>query len=256
MAEKMASAFNTAQNLLGRAEAINPAMVYHVYNRGHVQLLAAQIMSTDPKLAPSVEGIAQNAELALQQAFDTLTYDPQVANELAMAKLLQPSKSAEGLALLEYSRDSLDDKNATTYQLLAEAYRQAGDTAKADEAVKRAGELGAADDPGVLLRLGDEARQAGDFMTARSKYEQAVKILGNRVDWKILFNLGLLYRDSGDSQLAAQSLSDAMRLAPQDAQDTIQQALMDVLKANSPPPDELMKPPTAPVRYPTPATAP
>ncbi|MEO8082455.1 MAG: tetratricopeptide repeat protein [Ardenticatenales bacterium] len=254
-AENMATAFNTAQNLLGRAEAINPAMVYHVFNRGHVQLLAAQIMSTDPKLAPNVENIAQNAELALQQAFDTLTYDPQVANELAMTKLLQPSKSAEGLALLEYSRDSLDDKNAVTYQLLAEAYRQAGDTAKADEAIQRASELGAADDPGVLLRLGDEARQAGDFMTARSKYEQAVKLLGARVDWKILFNLGLLYRDSGDPQLATQALSDAMKLAPEDAQDTIQQALMDVLKANSPP-DELSQPRPEPARATAPATTP
>lgn len=240
--QNMATALTTAQSLLARAEAVNPAMVFHVFNRGHVQLMAAQLMASDPSVAAGVPEIAKNAELALQQAFDILTYDPQVANELAMAKLLQPDKSAEGLALLEYSRDTLDASNATTHRLLAEAYRQAGDDEKAEAAMARASALGGGDDPAMLLREGDEARQDGDFPTAVAKYEQAIEQLGARADWKVFFNLGLLYRDSGDPQMAAQALQNAMRLAPPDQQQTVQDALIDVLQDNAAPPPELAAP--------------
>ncbi len=240
--QNMATALNTAQQLLGRAEAINPAMVFHVFNRGHVQLMAAQLMASDPNAAGGVPEVARNAELALQQAFDILTYDPQVANELAMSKLLQPDKQAEGLALLEYSRDTLDANNATTHRMLAEAYRQAGDTEKADAAMERASALGGGDDPAMLLREGDEARQDGDFPTAIAKYEQAIQVLGQRADWKVFFNLGLLYRDGGDPQMSAQALQNAMRLAPADQQQTVQDALIGVLQDTAAPPPEFGQP--------------
>ena len=245
-AETLATAMNTAQNLLGRAEAINPAMIFHVFNRGHVQLLAAQLMgaSGDPATASVAMAAAQNAELALQQSFDILSYDPQVANELATAKLLQ-GKLPEGLALLEYSRDTLDPDNPSTYGLLSEAYKRSGDTAKADEALKRAAELGGAGaggaggDASILLREGDEAREAGDLSTAIVRYEKAIEILGQRVDWRVLYNLGQLHRESGNTQSAVQALQGAMQLAPPEAQEQVQQALIDALQGTGtgPPPE-------------------
>ena len=65
-----------------------------------------------------------------------------------------------------------------------------------------------------------------------------------------LGKLAGLYRDSGDPTLAAQTLSDAMRIAPPDAQATVQDALMKVLTDSASPPAELGQP-TVPVARPT-----
>jgi tetratricopeptide (TPR) repeat protein len=225
---KAAPWFQKAQSEVVRAEQLDPRMPYHTFNRGHLQLVFAQ-MVTDPQQRVTV---AQNAETALQQAFDKLPSDPQVANELALARLLQGDEERvkKAVSVLEYVRDHLDPQNATTYQLLGRAYAAAGRTADAQAAVERAIALGAgsAED---LVTLGDLARQADDLPTAIKYYEQAV----NKGDatWAVLFNLGLLYRDTGDVDKAMNALSQALQRAPAEEQARVQAAIEALLTSGT-----------------------
>ncbi len=227
--------YERAQDLLQEAEALNPENAYHTFNRGHLQLLVAERLAATGAGDPS--GLASQAEITLAAAFVTLNFEPQVANELALARLLQ-GKSNEAIQLLEFSRDLLDGENAQTWQLLARAYEMAGRTAESEAAVVRATELGGGDqDPGSLLQRADLARQQGDMDTAISFYEQAVSNLGQNVDWKVLYNLGLLYLDNNQSDKAVEVLGGALsRATDQESADQIQSAMMSLLSDGASPP--------------------
>lgn len=230
--DQQQQAYTQAQAYITQAETLNPAMPYHTFNRGHVQLLFAEQLASQGREEDAAT-VAAESEVAIQTVFDVVPYDPAIANELALAKLLR-GKVEEAVALLEYSRDSLDAENGQTYQLLSRAYTAAGRTEDSEAALQRS--LQYADpsqqDPGALLQLGDMARREGDLMRAVTYYEQAVEQLGPRVDWAIMFNLGLLFRDTRQYNAAVQALQAAMTLAEGDpqAQDQVQAALLEVLQ--------------------------
>lgn len=224
-----AQAFQRAQELVSKAEERDPLMPYHVFNRGHLQLVFAQ------KLEPGSEqalAAAANAAVAMQQVFDRVPYDPLVADELALARLLE-GKHDEAIRLLTYSRDALDDRNPLTYRLLGQAYDAAGRPAEAKAALEQALALGAdmpvADRRALLLSLGEIARASGDLDAAARHYE-ALMATGTG-DWQVLFNLGLVYRDKRDYERAFAALSQVLQVAPQDAETRaqIQSALDDVI---------------------------
>ena len=227
--------YGQAQDLLAAAEAINPKLATHTFNRGHLQLLFAQRLAATGQ--GDVAGLAAQAEITLDQAFKDMNYEPQVANELALAKLLQ-GKVDDAIRLLEFSRSQLDPRNVQTYELLARAYEAAGRTEEAEAALVEATELGGGEqNPATLLQRADLARQEGDLETAITFYEQAVANLGANTDWKVLFNLGLLYRDNNEVDKAVETLGAAMsRATDQTASDTIQNALMNILGDGAAPP--------------------
>lgn len=268
-------AYQTAQQLLGAAETINPAMLYHTFNRGHLQLLFAQqlIGANRPDEAAR---IAQGSEQAFQVVFDTITYDPQVANELALAQLMQGKPRLEqAIAVLEYSRDNLDAENPQTNALLAQAYGAAGRTDEAAAARAKAEALGAippaggggtapaatggaaAGSPAALLQEGDAAREAGDLETARRRYESAITALGPSADWRVLYNFGLILFQLNAQDEAVQALTSALQRAPDaESQEQAQAALMQVLQGSVGVPEEMSFTKTPPVRYTTPTPAP
>jgi len=213
--------FDRAQSEASHAEALEPLMPYHVFNRGHLQLTFAQMLPPGQR-----ESFAANAEQALQQAFDRAPFDPRLASELALAKLMQGNATG-AIALLEYARDQLDSEDLTTWQLLGAAYATAGRTADAAAAAQRAEALGGASADNYAA-LGDLARQSGDYKAAVEWYEKA--LAAGPVSWVVLYNLGLLYRDTGDRDMAMQTLSYAMqRATSEDDRARVQDALQDVL---------------------------
>ena len=230
--EQQQDAYGQAQAFVTKAEVLNPAMPYHTFNRGHIQLLFAEQLASQGRMDDAAR-VATDSEIAIQTVFDDVPYDPTVANELALAKLLR-GNTDEAIAFLEFSRDTLDAENPQTYQLLSRAYETAGRSSDAEAALSRSLQFGGAEDrdPGTLLKLGDIARREGDLMLARTYYEQAVDLLGPNVDWAVMFNLGLLFRDTRDYNGAVQALQAAMSLAGGDsqAQEQIQEALMSVLE--------------------------
>jgi len=272
-------AYQTAQQLLGAAETINPTMLYHTFNRGHLQLLFAQQMIAANRPDEAAR-IAEGSEQAFQAVFNTITYDPQVANELALAQLMQGTARLEqAITVLEYSRDQLDADNPQTNALLAQAYEAAGRTDEAEAARVKAEALGAippgaggtapggpeavapsgaaAGSPAALLQEGDAARVAGDLQTARLRYEAAVTALGPEADWRVLFNFGLILFETRAQEEAVQALTTALQRAPDaDSQAQVQAALMQVLQGSVPMPEEMSFTPTPPIRYTTPTAAP
>lgn len=269
-------AYQTAQQLLGAAETVNPAMLYHTFNRAHLQLLFAQqlIAANRPDEAAR---IAQGCEQAFQVVFDRIPYDPQVANELALAQLMQGTQRLDqAITVLEYSRDHLDSENPQTMALLAQAYGAAGREDDAAEARARAEALGAVPpgaqgesgapaagggatpgSPAALLQEGDAARMAGDLATARARYEAAITALGAEADWRVLYNFGLILFQLRAQEEAVQALTSALQRAPDaDSQGQVQAALMQVLQGSVPVPEEMGFTPTPPIRYPTPTAAP
>ena len=131
------------------------------------------------------------------------------------------------IALLEYVRDQLDPDDLTTWQLLGPAYATAGRTADAAGAAQRAEALGGAS-PESYAALGDLARRSQDYPTAIEWYEKA--LAAGPVSWAVLYNLGVLYRDTGDRDMALQTLSYAMQhAATEDDRARIQEALQEVL---------------------------
>ena len=228
--------YQQAQELLAGAEAINPALATHTFNRGHLQLLVAQRLAASGQGDPA--GVAAAAEVTLDAAFKDMNYEPQVANELALSRLLQ-GKVEPAIQLLEFSRDQLDPRNAQTWELLARAYEAVGRTADAEAALVEATNLGGGEqNPATLLQRGDLARQEGDLATAITFYEQAVGVLGQNADWKVLFNLGLLYRDNNEVDKAVDTLGAAMGLVGNDqaASEMVQNALMTILGDGASPP--------------------
>jgi len=224
-----APAFDKAQKMVAQAETLDPLMPYHTFNRGHLQLLFAQKLEAGSK--QSIDAAA-NAAVALQQVFDKVPYDPQVANELALAKLVA-GDSQGAIKLLEYSREQLDARNGQTYRLLGQAYYATDQTDKALEALQKAVAPGTSlakqERFQVQLMLAEIARERGDLDTAIDHYEQL--LAGGAGDWRILFNLGLVYRDKGNFEKSLAALSQTLQAAPDDAsvRAQIQQALDSVL---------------------------
>jgi tetratricopeptide (TPR) repeat protein/O-antigen ligase len=218
-----AKAFQRAQALVEQAELLDPDMPYHKVNRGHLQLLFAQmILDSQPEQAAQA---AANAEVPLQQAFDAVPYDPTVAGELALARWLKGD--AEGaLSVLEYSRDNLDPESGLTLRLLGQVYFGLGrldDAEKAFETALTSARLNQQERMSILLAQGEIARQQGDREGAVARYEQVLQ--GGGGDWRLLFNLGLIYRDLGRQQEAFAALTQARQLAPPEAAEQVQAAL-------------------------------
>ncbi len=211
------TAFQQAQSLIARAEQLDPNMPYHKLNRGHLQLLALDRLPPEQRAT-----VAANAAVALQQAFDgTGGSDPQIANELALAKLLSGDID-QALLLLDLSA-KLAPQKAETLALRGRALEAAGRLDEAQQALEQAAGMGLAG-PEVLVSLGEIARQNGDLRAAAQYYQQAVE-QGQVTDWQVIFNLGLLYRDLGEFEQALQWLQVAQRLAPMDQQEVIQGTL-------------------------------
>lgn len=222
-----ALAFQRSQDLVARAEALDPAMPFHKVNRGRLQLRFAQALGgSSPEQAA---GAAANAELALREAFALLPYDPAVVNELATAMLLQgdPAKLREALQLLEVSRDKLDAQNPQTLRLLAQAYRESDRPQEAEAALAAALQLVGPQSPeraGLLVGQAELAREAGRLDDAESLYRQAL-IGGAAGDWRLLFNFALVLGRNGKAAEAQTALQEATRLAPAEAQEQIRAAL-------------------------------
>jgi tetratricopeptide (TPR) repeat protein len=215
--------FQRAQEKIGRARELDPLMPYHKFNHGHMQLVFAQMVDDADQRAQ----FARDAETNLQAAFDAVPFDPHVANELALAKILQ-GDYITGVSVLEYVRDSLDAENALTWQLLSRAYAEVGMVDDASAAMERAMELGGAA-PEDLVALGDAARRNDDLATAVDYYERAVA--AGATNWAVYFNLGLLYRDVGRTEDAVEALGAAAQLAPSAAElEQVQSAMQRVLE--------------------------
>jgi tetratricopeptide (TPR) repeat protein len=217
--EAAAMAFNRAQELLAGAESLEPLMPYHVFNRGHLQLVFAEALPPEQQAA-----VATNAATALRAAFDVLKRDPRVANEFAVARMLE-GRREEAVALLEYSLD-LDPENPETLSLLGRAYSVVGRTEDAERVYERAmtAGMGGAE---LYVGLGDLARERGDLSAALSHYVQAAE--EEPGNWAVLFNLGLLYRDVGEAEQAVNALMAALRVAPAAEAERIQEAIDSVM---------------------------
>ncbi len=218
-------AFGRAQNLFSEAEEIEPRMPYHKYNRGHLQLIFAQTLPlVDEQAQLTRMQVAQNAAVALEEAFAELPYDPQVANDYAMARLLE-GRAREAIGLLEYSLE-LDPELPTTYALLGQAYASDGQIDSAEQVLQRAIELGV-DSGQVLGTLGDLAREAGDMGGAISYYQQAVQ--AEPEQWMLHYNLGLMYAETGEMNEAMSSLMSALAVAPAAEQQRVQDAIDSIM---------------------------
>lgn len=226
-----ALAFGKAQELVAEAERLDPEMPFHKVNRGRLQLLFAQMLqSSSPQQAVNA---AANAELALQEAFAVVPYDPAVVNELATAKMMQGSeaKLREALPLLEVSRDSLDAENPQTMRLLGQAYRELDRPAEAAAALAAALTLlppGSPERSSILVTQAELAREEGRLAEAEALYRQALQ--GGTADWRLLFNFALILRETDQLAESAAALQQAMTLAPAEAREQIQAALEQVLE--------------------------
>jgi tetratricopeptide (TPR) repeat protein len=219
-----AEAFGRAQLYAAQAEQLEPLMPYHAYNRGHVQLIFAQSLPEGQDRT----NVADNAASAFQAAFDRVNYDPTLTNEFAVARLLQ-GRTSEAIALLEYSRDTLDPELPSTHQALAQAYRAAGRTDEALAEAEKAMTLGASG-PELLVLLGDLERDRGQTGSALNYYKQAAELSpGN---WAVLYNLGLLYKDAGETELAMDALMRSLQMAPDTEADRVQAAVDSLLPSN------------------------
>lgn len=222
-----ALAFSRSQELVAKAEELDPAMPFHKVNRGRLQLRFAEALGAgNPEQAA---GAAANAELALRQAFEILPYDPAVVNELATAMLLQgqPEKLAEALKLLEVSRDSLDAENPQTLRLLGQAYRESDRPQDAEAALAAALALvgpQSPERPGLLVGQAELAREAGRLKDAEALYRQALTS-GGAADWRLLFNFALVLGRNGKTAEAQAALQEASRTAPAEAMEQIQAAM-------------------------------
>ena len=223
-----AVAFDKAQKLVAQAEALDPGMPYHTFNRGHLQLVFAQMLPPGQREVP-----AAGAEAALAEAFVDLPYDPQVANELALARVLQ-GRAAEAIPVLEHSLKQ-DPGNRDTYRYLGEAYAAAGRLDEAQATLERALTMGAGS-PELLAALGGLAKEQGDLGGAVNYYQQAVSAgqEAGGVDWRMVYNLGLLYADIGDRDQALATLSQAMQGAPtEDDRARVQEAIGVLLEGGT-----------------------
>lgn len=226
-----ALAFSKAQDLVADAERLDPQMPFHKVNRGRLQLLFAQMLqASSPQQAVNA---AANAEVALEEAFAVVPYDPAVVDELATAKMMQgsPAKLREALPLLEVSRDKLDPENPQTLRLLSQAYRELDRPAEAKAALDAAMEhlpAKSPERPGILLARAELAREAGDLKQAEADYRLALK--GGTSDWRLLFNFALILKDTDQLAESAAALQEALTLAPAEAREQVQQALEQVLE--------------------------
>lgn len=226
-----ALAFSKAQDLVADAERLDPQMPFHKVNRGRLQLLFAQMLqASNPQQAVNA---AANAEVALEEAFAVVPYDPAVVDELATAKMMQgsPAKLQEALPLLEVSRDKLDAENPQTLRLLSQAYRELDRPEEAKAALDAAMTYLPANSPerpGILLARAELAREAGDLKQAEADYRLALK--GGTSDWRLLFNFALILKDTDQLAESAAALQQALTLAPAEAQEQVQQALEQVLE--------------------------
>ncbi len=219
-AQAVAQTFERAQAYAVIAEQLEPLQPYHAFNRGHLQLLFAQGLTDETQR----QSVAANAAAAFQQAFDKVPYDPAVAAEFGVARLLE-GRVQEAVALLEYARQ-LDPQDAASLQALAQAYRVAGRSADAFQAAYDALEAGAKG-PEALTILGDLERDRDRLDDALNYYAQAAELAPE--NWGILFNLGLLYRDNGETDKAMDSLVRALQLAPQSERERVQAAIDGLL---------------------------
>ncbi len=215
--EQSLAAFQQAQNLIARAEQLDPNMPYHTFNRGHLQLMAVESMPPEQRAT-----VAGNAAVALEAAFNAVqAADPQIANELALAKLL--AGDADGaLNLLDLSL-KLDPARPDTYALMGRSLDVAGRLDEAKMALETAMQRGQAG-PDVLIALGELSRKQNNLQDAAQYYQQAVDTRQVR-DWQVFFNLGLLYRDLGEFERALQFLQVALQAAPSDQQAAVQDAI-------------------------------
>ncbi len=223
--EAAALAFDRAQGYIERAELLEPDMPYHKVNRGHLQLVFAQMLSAQqPEQA---RAIAANAALPLQDAFDIVPYDPAIVADLATARWLE-GRTEEALALLEYSRDQLDAGSALTLRLLGQIYYDLERLDEAEAAFESAlgTRLNQQERLGILVALGEIARERGQLDRAIARYEEVLRAGGG--DWSLLFNLGLLYRDSGQVEAARAAWTQALQAAPPEAQEQVQGALQSL----------------------------
>ncbi len=219
-AQAVTQTFERAQAYAVQAEQLEPLLPYHAFNRGHVQLLFAQGLTDETQRRT----VAANAAAAFQEAFDKVPYDPAVATEFGVARLLE-GRTAEAVALLEHAKQ-LDPRNPNSLQALAQAYRQASRTQEAFQAAYDALQAGAKG-PEPLTLLGDLERERGQKDDALNYYVQAAQLAPQ--NWAILYNLGLLYRDNGQSDKAMDSLVRALQLAPETERDRIQAAIDGLL---------------------------
>jgi tetratricopeptide (TPR) repeat protein/O-antigen ligase len=228
------TAFQQAENLIAHAEQLDPDMPYHTFNRGHLQLLAVESLPPEQRAA-----VATNAVVALEQAFNAVkASDPQIANELALAKLLAGDTKG-ALNLLDLSL-KLDPDKVETYALEGRALEAADRLDEAKAALETAMQRGKSG-PDVLIALGELSRKQNNLQQAADYYQQAVDTRQVR-DWQVFFNLGLLYRDIGQFEKALQFLQVALSGAPQDQQAAVQQALDEAVSrraGNEPAPGPL-----------------
>jgi tetratricopeptide (TPR) repeat protein len=168
--------------------------------------------------------VAANAGVALEQAFSQLQHDPQVANDYAMARLLE-GRPREAIGLLEYSLE-LDPELPDTYGMLGQAYAADGRIEEAMEVLERALSMGVGGAQ-ALATLGDLARQSGDLSQAFNYYGQAVA--EDPENWILHYNLGLMYGEIGDSNEAINSLMTALSVAPPAEQQRVQDAIDSVM---------------------------
>lgn len=217
-----AAAFGRAQELLIAAEELEPLMPYHAFNRGHLQLLFAQALPADQ--AEQRSQVAANAAVAFDEAFSVLQHDPQVANEYAMARLLE-GRMQEAVALLEYSLE-LDAESPETYAMLGQAYAAAGRLDDARRVLEKAQTLGVGGAQ-ILGTLGELARQQGELAEALNYYKQAAA--EEPENWMILYNLGLLYDEMGDRSSAVDMLMRALPVAPPSEAQRVQDAIDTVM---------------------------
>jgi tetratricopeptide (TPR) repeat protein len=219
------AAFGRAQELLAAAERLDPQFPYYAYNRGHLQLVYAQM--APPEQQPTV---AANAVVALKQAFDGAPSDVAIALELAQAQLLAGDTQA-AKTMAEYVR-SLDPQNPAPSLVIGRALASEGDIAGAQAAFEESLK-GGAGSVETYVALGELAREQQDLGAARNWYSQAAEVAPD--NWMVFFNLGLLYRDTGQTQEALAPLSRALGLAPETEKARVQQALDNLLTGGAAP---------------------
>lgn len=171
-----------------------------VFNQGAVAAAAKDFATAEAKFREAVE------------------LDPKLApGWAALAEIyLQQSRVAEAAAMADKAVE-VDPTRAASLRLRYEAWRQAGDPAKAAEAEAA---LAALDPKGmviVLLNQGIEAFNASDIATATTALEQAIALDPTNV--KGLFTLGLCYVSAGESAKAKDTFTKYLEVAPADDPD-------------------------------------
>lgn len=228
---EQAALFSKAEARLKRAQDINPLNTDHTANLARLNTRLAQL-SQDP--------VEKQRRLELAESYyqAALTLSPQnsvIRNEYAGLTYELKRDCDEALALYDHSIE-IDPYYSDSYFRLADVYigcaAEQGETVKTEYYQEAAASLeqGLERDSSNLsawLRLGQIYDEIGDYEQALATYTRAreLNVTDQVPSWNIDYLMATVHQKMGNRELALSLAQQALRDAPPEAADQIQQFL-------------------------------